>query len=96
MHQTPLSAIPASSVPSLQYIVQLHRAEQVDLNRDELIKIKTALWHHVNGLMLGVVNIVGSESNEYLSSLFKKRDGTIDTNAVRDKKPYLPYLKAKI
>ena len=95
MHQTPLSAIPASSVPSLQYIVQLHRAEQVDSNRDELIKIKTALWHHVNGLMLGVVNIVGSESNEYLSSLFKKRDGTIDTNAVRDKKTVFALFKGK-
>ena len=94
MDQTPLSAIPASSVPGLQHIV-MHRAEQVDLNRDELIKIKTALWHHVNGLMLGVVNIVGSNSHEYLSSLFKKSDGTIDTNAVRDKKTVFAIFKGK-
>ena len=94
MHQTPLSAIPASSVPSLQYIVQLHRAERVISNRDELIKIKTAMWDHVNGLMLGVVSIVGSESNEYLS-LFQKRDGTIDLQAVRDKKTVFKGKDAK-
>ena len=94
MNQTPLSAIPASSVPGLQHIV-MHRAEQVDLNRDELIRIKTALWHHVNGLMLGVVHILGSNSHEYLSSLFKKSDGTIDTKAVRDKKTVFAIFKGK-
>ena len=94
MQQTPLSSIPASSLPSLQYVVQLHRAEQVISNKDEFLKIKTSLWEHVNGLMMSVVSIVGSDNETYLN-LFKKRDGTIDLHTISDKRTAFAVFKGK-
>ena len=85
MQQTTLSSIPSSTLPNLQYVVQLHRSEQVIVSKDEFLKIKSSLWEHVNGLMKSVVSILGSD-NEIFLKLFKKSDGTIDSEAIRDKR----------
>ena len=94
MQQTTLSSIPASRLPSLQYIVQLHRAEQVIASKDEFLKIKSSLWEHVNGLMKSVVSIVGSDNEIYLN-VFKKSDGTIDIHTIRDKRTAFAVFKGR-
>ena len=94
MQQTTLSSIPASRLPSLQYVVQLHRAEQVIASKDEFLEIKSSLWEHVYGLMKSVVSIVGSDNEIYLK-LFKKSDGTIDLQAIRDKRTAFGVFKGK-
>ena len=94
MQQTTLSSIPSSTLPNLQYVVQLHRAEQVIASKDEFLKIKSSLWEHVNGLMKSVVSIVGSDNEIYLK-LFKKSDGTIDLQAIRDKRTAFGVFKGK-